>query len=72
MALHPTAIAAALNQRAYCEACKNDYAINDDRTTRKHYLEGGKRFECPGSGLEVSQIVVDARILEELLRRLTA
>ncbi len=71
MALHDHALANALNQRAYCDACKSDYAINDDRTIRKHYLEGGKRFECPGSGLTVTQVIVDVLILEELLRRVT-
>jgi hypothetical protein len=70
MALHLHAVAKALNQRAYCDACKNDYAINDDRTIRRLYLEVGKRFECPGSGLEVGQVIVDAMVLAEVLRRL--
>jgi hypothetical protein len=57
----------ALDPKALCPACKDAFTITKDKRIHAHGIRGNSMFGCPGSGLTVSRVVVDALVLEALM-----
>lgn len=72
MALNINGMKDALEIKAICPACGNEFTINEGNVVRKHSVNGNSGFDCPGSYEPVERIAVNAEILHEILRRITS